>query len=97
MEYTAVLFRPEVKPSGVSDTDILDFIENILINSQTKNIYYLWRHSLRDRKDDMILELAVASGAEYIVTFNIKDFTNVELFGLEVLTPSDFLNKVKEL
>ena len=33
MEYMDVLFRPEVKPPGVSDADIIDFIDNILDHS----------------------------------------------------------------
>ena len=45
----------------------------------------------------MILELAVASQAEYIVTFNIKDFTNMELFGIVPVRPGDFLNLMRNL
>lgn len=97
MEYLDVLLRSNVKPEGVTDADVVDFVDNILVHSQTKNIYYLWRHSLMDRKDDMILELAVASQAEYIVTFNIKDFTNIELFGIEAIKPGDFLNLLRNL
>lgn len=97
MEYLDVLFRPHVRPPGVADADIMDFVENILAHSETRDIYYLWRHSLRDSKDDMILELAVASQAEYIVTFNIKDFANIELFGIESVRPRDFLDLVRNL
>ena len=45
----------------------------------------------------MILELAIASQAEYIVTFNLKDFGNIELFGIEAITPSNFLDLVRNL
>jgi len=97
MEYLDVLLRPEVKPANVAERDITDFVDNILVHSETNNIYFLWRHSLGDRKDDMVLELAVASQAEYIVTFNIKDFANIELFGIEAIRPSEFLRLVEEL
>src|ERR1043166_5896579 len=73
MEYLDVLQRPSVKPTGVSDADILDFIDEILLKARTQNIYFLWRPWLRDEKDAMILELAVASQADYIVTFNVRD------------------------
>ena len=36
MEYKDVLMRPEVKPAGISDIDINNFIDEILLNSRTK-------------------------------------------------------------
>jgi len=97
MEYLDVLLPPTVKPAGVSDADILDFVDEILQQAQTQNIYFLWRPWLKDEKDDMILELAIASQADYIVTFNLKDFRNIELFGIETITPKNFLNLVRNL
>ena len=97
MEYLDVLLRPTVKPEGVSDADILDFVDEILKQAQTQNIYFLWRPWLKDEKDDMILELAIATQADYIVTFNLKDFRNIELFGIEAIAPKDFLNLVRNL
>lgn len=97
MEYLDVLLRPTVKPAGVSDADILDFADEILQQAQTQTIYFLWRPWLKDEKDDMILELAIASQADYIVTFNLKDFRNTELFGIEAIAPKDFLNIVRNL
>jgi hypothetical protein len=38
-----------------------------------KKIFFLWRPSLPDPEDDMVLERAVASQAQYIVTYNGKD------------------------
>ena len=97
MEYLDVLLRPTVKPAGISDADILDFVDEILLQAQTQNIYFLWRPWLKDEKDDMILELAIASHEDYIVTFNLKDFRSIELFGIEAITPKDFLNLVRNL
>jgi predicted nucleic acid-binding protein len=39
----------------------------------------------------MVLEVAVASGAEVIVTFNKKDFAKAEHFELEIYSPGEFL------
>jgi len=97
MEYLDVLLRPAVRPAGVSDADILDFVDEILLQAQTHNIYFLWRPWLKDEKDDMILELAIAAQADYIVTFNLKDFRSIELFGIEAIAPKDFLNIVRNL
>lgn len=46
---------------------------------------------MRDAADDFLLELAIASQSPYIVTFNKKDFGNIELFGIEAVTPAEFL------
>lgn len=54
-------------------------------------IYYLWRPILKDPKDDMVLEVAVASSADYIVTYNVKDFIPAKDFGIELASPKDIL------
>jgi putative PIN family toxin of toxin-antitoxin system len=93
-EYLDVLHRNDVRPVGLNDREITDFIDNILTHAETREIHFLWRHSLRDKKDDMVLELAVASQADYIVTFNIGDFANIELFGIEAIVPGEFLKRL---
>jgi predicted nucleic acid-binding protein len=47
-----------------------------------------------DPKDDHLLELAIASGAESIVTHNTKDFKDVEKFGVRSITPKELLEEV---
>ena len=42
----------------------------------------------------MILELAVVSNANHIVTFNIADFKGIEKFGLRAIKPCDFLREI---
>lgn len=94
LEYVDVLHRADIKPDNVTDPEITDFIDNILIHSETRDIHFLWRQSLPDPKDDMVLELAVAAQAEYIVTFNVRDFVTIELFGIEAISPSEFLKRL---
>jgi predicted nucleic acid-binding protein len=45
----------------------------------------------------MLLEIAVASQAEYIVTYNIRDFDRIELFGIEAVRPGEFLKILETL
>ncbi len=97
LEYLDVLMRPEVKPSNISNADVLGFIRKMLDYSHKQSIYFRWRPWLKDPNDDMILELAIASQSSYIVTFNLKDFQNIELFGIEAISPSDFLEIVRKL
>ena len=42
----------------------------------------------------MVLEVAVASGSDVIVTFNKSDFRGCERFGLRVLTPAELLQEI---
>ncbi len=67
------------------------FLDYILSQSNIRKIFYLWRPHLRDPKDDLVLEVAVESQSEYIITFNQKDFKGVEKFGIKVVTPKEFL------
>ncbi|HSK71634.1 MAG TPA: putative toxin-antitoxin system toxin component, PIN family [Pyrinomonadaceae bacterium] len=97
LEYLDVLMRPNVKPSGISNADVLSFVRKILDYSHKQSIYFRWRPWLKDAKDDMILELAIASNADYIVTFNLNDFENIESFGVEAILPSKFLEIVRKL
>ncbi len=67
-------------------------------NLKSPKINFLWRPFLRDSNDDMVLEVAFNGKADYIVTYNIKDFKGVkENFNIEVVTPKEFLIKIGEL
>ena len=56
---------------------------------------FLWRPSLRDADDDMVLEVAVNGQANAIVTFNRRDFRPAtERFGIEVLSPSAAIERL---
>ena len=50
---------------------------------------------LHDPDDDMVLECAVASGSQYIVTHNVKDFRRVPELKVQAITPADFLNHLR--
>ena len=52
---------------------------------------------MRDPKDDLVLEAAVASGAKTIMTYNIKDFAEAKQFGIQILTPKQYLKKTNLL
>ena len=81
----------EIKLSASDIDDIIDYICSVAARWK---IFYLWRPLLKDPKDDMVLELAVASKSDYIVTYNIKDFEGSQLFGIRVLTAKQFLKKI---
>jgi predicted nucleic acid-binding protein len=48
-------------------------------------------------KDDFILELAVESRADFVLTFNTRDFAGAERFGIRVVSPREFLAIIEEV
>ena len=44
-----------------------------------------------------LLELAVEAGADFIITFNKKDFVGIEKFAIQALTPKEFLQRTGDL
>ena len=95
LEYEDVAKRPN---SGLtlSVGEIDDILDFICSEANLREIFYLWRPVLPDSKDDFILELAVESRCDFIVTFNVRDFAGAEKFGIEVVTPQEFLRKLGE-
>jgi len=73
---------------------LLDFLCSVAHRQQ---IFFLWRPYLKDPKDDLILELALASRCESIISHNVQDFGDLTPFGLRVLTPGRFLADLGEL
>jgi uncharacterized protein len=58
------------------------------------SVDFFWRPNLKDESDNMFVELAFASGSDFLVTRNTRDFTigNELLFdSFTVTTPADFL------
>ena len=82
---------------GLKYSDIDDILDYICKVAEHRDIYYLWRPFLKDPKDDMVLEVAVESESEFIVTHNLRDFAGIEQFGLEAITPKQLLEKTGEL
>jgi len=74
--------------------DILDYVCQV---ARRREIFFLWRPFLKDPKDDLVLELAVESESEFIITYNRRDFAGIETFGIKVLTPKEFLQKLGEI
>ena len=90
VEWQAVLTRTEHLPLNQQAENALAFLRYLASIAHLQDIYYLWRPQLRDPSDDMVLELAVAAQAKYIVTHNIRDFQNLK-FDVVAITPADFL------
>jgi len=89
-EYQDVLLRGGFANIYTKE-EILGFLRYFCKICAHLEIFYLWRPILKDPKDDMLLELAVAGNADYIVTHNIRDFIGLDKFKPKSITPKEFL------
>lgn len=90
LEYEAAIKNPNcgIKLSPAEKDDILDYLCS---EARHCKVHYLWRPCLKDPGDDMVLEVAVASEASGIVTFNRRDFKGIEAWGLKIYSPQEIL------
>jgi len=95
-EYEDVAKRKSTK-LALSNSQIDSILDMICKSSNKCQIFYLWRPFLKDPKDDFILELAIESQSEFIITYNVNDFKGVDKFGIKVATPKDFLKMIGEI
>lgn len=97
-EYEDVLSRTDLFIRSRLDSGERDELLNIfLATCRWTRIYYGWRPNLRDEGDNHLVELAVAGGADYIVTRNIRDVARMELLfpGLKVIFPETIIKEMK--
>lgn len=94
-EWQAVLTRPEHLPPGATADMALGFVRYLASAAHLQDVHFLWRPFLRGPDDDMVLECAVASGCEFIVTHNVRDFRCIEELNVRAITPADFLNRLR--
>ena len=92
-EYEEVMKRKKIQtlsPLRVEEQNRL--LNAYLSMCRWNEIYYMWRPNLSDEDDNFVVELAVASGAEVIITYNLKDFKSAELsFSHKIVTPEIFI------
>jgi putative PIN family toxin of toxin-antitoxin system len=93
-EYEDVTHRVGTRMDHVPVSKRENLIRFVASISIQKVIYYLWRHQLPDPKDAMVLEVAIASQASYIITYNTKDFQPALSFGITPIKPGDFIQTI---
>ena len=92
LEYEEVLKRPGVV-SNLSIAEIDTILNALAAYGKKPRIFYLWRPTLPDLNDDMVLELAIAGSASTIITANTKHFGPASQFGIEIQTPYAFIER----
>ena len=94
-EWQAVLTRPEHLPPGATADAALAYLRYLASIAHLQDVYFLWRPFLHDPDDDMVLECAVSSGSEIIVTHNVNDFRRTESLNVRAVTPAELLKHLR--
>lgn len=96
-EYEDVLGRERLFAKARLTRDERDEVLDVyLAFCRWTQIYYGWRPNLTDEGDNHLVELAVAGGADAIITRNIRDLQRAELRfpQLAVITPAQCLRRL---
>lgn len=93
LEYEDAAKR-EAHALGLRSEDIDDLLDYLCRVAKRRRIFFLWRPLLKDPKDDLVLEVAVEAGCDFIITYNQRDFAGSGRFGIEILTPKQFLTMI---
>jgi putative PIN family toxin of toxin-antitoxin system len=95
-EYLDLMSR-SVWGTTTSETERWNLLAALAESGLWTKIHFGWRPNLPDEADNHLIELAIASGAQAIVTFNIRDLTRGELtFGsLEIMTPASLMERLR--
>ena len=97
LEYEEVLSRDGLLEGSRLDRFERDELFDIfLARCRWVKTYFSWRPNVRDEGDNHVVELAVASAASHIVTWNTRDFAAMELRFplLQLATPPQFLKEM---
>lgn len=88
-EYYEVLSRPKF----VRFSDFYGKAENLLADIETKGTKFVPSVKLdliSDKDDNMILELADESNADFIITGNTNDFTFLKYKNTKIVSPKEY-------
>ncbi len=97
VEYEDVMGRADLfRISRLAQRERDELLDIFLANCEWTRVYYLWRPNVRDEADNHLVELAIAGGAECLVTNNLRDLRSMELRfpSLRVLAPGAFMKEI---
>jgi putative PIN family toxin of toxin-antitoxin system len=87
-EYEAVLVRPEnLRRANATASEVERLIDAFVAQAHPVAISYLWRPTLRDPGDEMVLEAALNGSADWILTLNLADYAGAERFRIKIGRP----------
>lgn len=89
LEYEAVLTRAEhLAASGLTISETNSVLDALAAVAEPVALRFLWRPSLKDPADEMVLETAVNGRAGRLVTFDVRHLRSAAgRFGIRTLPP----------
>lgn len=94
LEYEEVTKRNSSE-IGLTFTQIDDFLDAMCMAAEEHHLKPGWPPQLSDPDDEPILQLAVEASADAVVTRNLRHLQPVERFGIMLLTPPQFLARLR--
>ena len=97
LEYEGVLTRPEhLLASGLDRKEMGSVLDSVASVVEPVDMRFLWRPSLKDPADEMVLETAVNGRAHRLLTFNKRHFSEAAAsFGITVTAPGDLWREIR--
>ena len=93
LEYESVILRPGLVPGFTAD-EHRRIVDGLCQLADHQQVFFAWRPFLPDPDDDLVLELAVAASAKFVITHNIRDLRGSESMGVRAITPATTLNMI---
>ena len=77
-------------PATAADVGLL--LDDLVASSEWVRLDYLWRPTLKDPDDEMVLETAANGRADILATFNLTDLAAVAArSGIRAVCPRDLI------
>ena len=94
LEYESVILRPGLIPHFTPE-ELRKIVDGLCRLADHQQVFFAWRPFLPDPNDDLVLELAVAASAAFVITHNISDFRDSESMGVRAITPATTLDIIR--
>lgn len=94
LEYESVVQRPGLVPCFTA-AELGKIVDGLCRLADHQRIFFAWRPFLPDPNDDLVLELAVASSASFVITHNVSDFQGSDSMGVRAITPATTLELIR--
>lgn len=96
-EFEDVFDRDDLfKNCRLSGDERIELLDVFFSCCEWTRVYYAWRPNLPDEADNHLVELAIAGGADFIVTRNLRHLKNMELRfpQLRIVAPEALLKEI---
>jgi len=93
-EYEEILKR-QASELGLSLEDVDELLNAICARAEESVLSHEWQPILNDPDDEPLVQLTVESGADCLVSHNIRDLAPAAGLGVQLLQPREFLAKLR--